>query len=148
MNKLLLLVAVSLVGNLAAFGHGENKKGPFGGYIQMPGVFHTELVPDRRDKSYHIFLTDIEFKNPTVKDSSIDMTYEKDGKTVVKFKCEVMGGNHFHCIPNKDYSKDSGTLILNTTRLKQKGVAKYELPLKLKGATQTPEPADSGHGHH
>ncbi len=139
-----LIAALVFLASANVFAHGEDKKGPFGGYIQMPGVFHTELVPDRKDKSYHIFLTDIEFKNPTVQDSGIEMTYEEEGKKPIKFKCEVMGGNHFHCIPNKDYSKEKGTLVLNVTRMKQKGVAKYELPLRLKGE----KPKENSHGGH
>jgi len=145
-----ILIAAILAGSLNVLVHGEDKKGPFGGYLQMPGTFHTEVVPDKRDKSFHIFLTDLEFKNPTVKDSSLDVTYENEGQKPVKFKCEVMSGNHFHCIPGKDYPNDKGTLVLNANRMKQKGTAKYPLPLRLPGEQidKKGKSAPTGHEHH
>lgn len=112
-----------------ALAHGEDKEGPHGGFIRMPGAFHTELMLSE-DMSAHVFLLDMEFKNPTVKDSSIEITHV-DGKKKTTFKCSVMGSNHFHCIPEKKYSA-KGKLLVKATRDKAPGnEVSYELPLKV-----------------
>ncbi len=124
-----LVLAFSLLLSTQSFGHGEDKPGPNGGFIRMPGVFHTEVVPDQKDNSFHLFLLDLEFKNPTVKNSTVDATLELK-RNKVTFKCEVMGGNHYHCKPNKDYAKNSGRLVLKVKRDGANGTAEYQLPLK------------------
>ena len=54
-----------------AFAHGENKPGPHGGHIRMPGSFHTELV--LQSHMARVYLLDIGFKNPTTKNSTLFM---------------------------------------------------------------------------
>lgn len=64
----------ALLGVLAmagvAFGHGEDKPGPHGGAIRMPGAFHTELVKESPTK-FKIYLLDIDFKKPVTKNSEV-----------------------------------------------------------------------------
>jgi hypothetical protein len=43
--KQMTIGTMVLMSGVFAWGHGEDKPGPNGGYIQMPGAFHTELVP-------------------------------------------------------------------------------------------------------
>lgn len=120
----------ALLALLPALGwaHGEEKPGPHGGHVKMPGAFHVELNVDK-DQSLHIFLLDMEFKNPTVKDSQISVS-AKEGKKSTAFNCTVMGTNHFHCVPAQKYSTKS-ELIVKATREKAVGnEVVYNLPLK------------------
>lgn len=111
------------------FAHGENKPGPNGGFIQMPGAFHTELILDEDDGSFHLFLLDMNFKNPTAQNSSVQASLDQKKKPRVNFKCEVMGGNHYHCKPDKKYAFNSGQITLNVKRKGASAVAVYNLPL-------------------
>ncbi|WP_413291513.1 hypothetical protein [Bdellovibrio sp. HCB337] len=121
------LAALLLVPALS-WAHGEDKPGPHGGHIKMPGAFHVELNMDK-DQSLHIFLLDMEFKNPTVKDSKIAAT-ARHKKSLIKFNCSVMGSNHFHCIPEKKYPA-KGEIVIQATRDNAVGnEVKYPLPLK------------------
>ncbi len=129
MKKYLSLL-ILFFGCANVFGHGENKYGPNGGYIKMPGVFHTELVFDKKDNSFQLFLLDIQFKNPTVKNSSVSATFE-DKKIKINFKCNVSNANHFKCQPDQKYESKSGKLRLEVVRDGAKGVAEYQFPLKL-----------------
>ena len=127
-----------LVGSLV-WGHGEEKPGPHGGFIKMPGSFHTELVVDgpRRAK---IYLLDFEWKNPTLQDSSVVLTLHGRGR--VRANC-VQANDHYVCefSPAVDLGK-KGALVLEAVRAKQKGQSvRYELPL-------TNSLGDKGHGQH
>lgn len=129
-----------------AWAHGEDKPGPHGGHIQMPGAFHTELMLDK-DESVHIFLLDMNFKNPTTKDSEISVT-AKDKKSEVKFDCSIMGGNHFHCIPQGSIAKKK-EIIVKAIREKIVGnEAVYKLPLAPFKATAESPKQESHHEHH
>ncbi len=121
-----LMLALSIT---QAFAHGEDKPGPHGGNIKMPANFHTEVIADQ-DGSFHVYLLDIQFQNPTIKDSEIK-AYAKNGKKRTNLKCSVMGTNHFHCKAAKPIR--SGSLIL---KAKREGTwasmdATYDLPLKI-----------------
>jgi hypothetical protein len=65
-----MISALALLASVTASAHGQDKPGPHGGAIQMPGAFHTEVV-DQRNGSFTIYLLDINFQNPSVKDASI-----------------------------------------------------------------------------
>jgi hypothetical protein len=129
MKQLIYLIAVSVI-SMKSFGHGESKPGPNGGFIRMPGAFHTEVIPDKKDSSFHLFLLNLEFKNPTVENSSVEAVVEQKRNKKVKFSCEVMGGSHYHCKPDGKYSMSSGKLTLKVKREGAEGVAEYQLPLK------------------
>lgn len=127
MKKILLSVIITL-STMQVLAHGEDKPGPHGGHIKMPANFHTEVIADK-DGSFHIYLLDLQFQNPTVKDSEIK-AYVKSGKKKTNLKCTVMGTNHFHCKGAKPIK--TGSLIL---KVKREGTwagmdAKYDLPLK------------------
>lgn len=51
--------------------HGENKPGPHGGHIRMPGAFHVELV--LQSHMAKVYLLDIGFNNPSTKNSRLSM---------------------------------------------------------------------------
>lgn len=124
-----LLFSASIVfASLNANAHGEDTPGPFGGHIKMPGGFHTELEIDPVQGA-HIFLLDMNFANPTVKDSSVSAVF-KTKKEQIPYTCSVMGGNHFHCIPSKKLPA-KGELIIKATRDKAVGnEVVYTVPLK------------------
>jgi hypothetical protein len=119
---------------LNAFAHGENKPGPHEGYIRMPGSFHTELVA-QKDGSYLVYLLDLQNKNPTLKDSSVDLQLRVDGRTF-GFKCMAMS-DHFHC-ENSDLKEVHGKseqIIVRATRLGIEGRdVLYKLPLSLQNS--------------
>ena len=130
MTKKFILGLLLVISPLSLFAHGEDKPGPNGGHVKMPGPFHTELEIDSVQGA-HIFLLDLNFQNPTIKDSSIEAVFKpaKKGKDVT-YKCGIMGGNHFHCIPQ---GKISGKGQLKIKAVREKAVGNevvYDLPLK------------------
>ena len=145
--KLVLVSLVSIFISSTAFSHGEDKPGPHGGHIKMPSNFHTEVVGDK-DGSFHIFLLDMQFENPTVKDSEIK-AHVLNGKKKTKLNCSVMGSNHFHCKSSKAIK--TGSLVL---KAKREGSwagtdAVYQLPLK--NFEKQPEKSiekSTDHSHH
>ena len=116
-----------------AWGHGEDKLGPNQGFVKMPGGFHTELV--KTDEQHiKVYLLDLEFKNPSTKDSKVEVRLNKKGKWT---SCPAKE-NFFACDLKAALGKggisDPGTLQVQATREKQKGnVAEYALPLTLHG---------------
>lgn len=125
-----------------AFAHGEDKPGPNGGFIQMPGSFHTEVVPEK-DGSFKVYLLNLQNQDPTVKNSSVAATIVS-GKKKQKLNCVVMG-EHFHCKTKSGVK--SGTLVILANREGAVGIeAKYKLPLKLaKSEISAPQVHE---GHH
>lgn len=113
--------------NGEALSHGENKPGPNGGVIRMPGAYHTELVA--HGDHLMVYLLDISFKNPVTKDSSVKL---KVADKVV------------NCEPKKDFFECWATgldlnkikkLELESKRLGVSGKnAQYPWPLSLKDA--------------
>lgn len=144
--KIFYVMIAVLVFEMTAFAHGEDKPGPHGGYIEMSKNIHTEVNPDK-DGSFHIFLLDGNFENPTVKDSSLKVSIKpaKKGKSL-EFGCEVMGGTHFHCKPkSKAPLPKDGQLVLHAVRDGvQAGEITYELS-KLKVLESKKEDHSSHH---
>lgn len=147
MNLLFALVCFGfcvVLNSNTVFAHGEDKPGPNGGFIQMPGAYHTEVVPFEKNK-FKVYLLDINWKNPVVKDSSVEsrLVTAVDKKAAEFSKCSS-SGDHFLCelsptVDLKSEKTSGATLELKSTRDKATGiVAKYSLPLKLK---------HSGHHH-
>lgn len=126
MKKLALSLIVVLV-TLQVWSHGEDKPGPHGGFISMPGAFHVELVPvnSRQIKAY---LLDINWKNPTLKNSSIQLSMGS-----ISSKCAAKA-DHFVCnFPASIDLNKTGELKVDSTRENKKGsIVTYSLPLKLK----------------
>lgn len=136
MNRV-IFTAISLLVSNMALAHGEDKFGPNGGFVRMPGAFHTELVPVDKN-NLKIYLLDIQWKNPSVVNSKLVVRLNKKTKA----KCEVKE-NYFSCVFPKsvDLTK-KGELKVLAEREEQKGMeVSYPLPLKL-------EIVDDGHGGH
>ncbi len=137
-----ILASILLVISLKAFAHGEDKFGPNGGYLKMPGGFHTEVVPEK-DGKIKIYLLDINFKNPTVKNSKVTASINNDSKK--DLKCTGKR-NHFICETTKA-ELTKGTLNIVAERSTVKGAeAIYELPLAL--AKPGTEMKEEDHGSH
>lgn len=126
-----------------AFAHGENKPGPHGGHIRMPGAFHTELV--LQSPMAKVYLLDIGFKNPTTKNSKLSMKVVS-GQNLKEVSCSLKDV-YFEChIPNVEAVKE---IQVKATR---DGVAgkeiTYSLPLvafKNNVSTSTDDHAHHGH---
>ncbi len=127
MQKIWVTILLLLALSNFALAHGEDKHGPNGGYIRMPGAFHTEVVPDKIG-TLRVYLLDIQFENPSVKDSELKAFITKNKKKK-ELKCVVVD-NYFLCTGAK--SIKSGELVLMPKREGVQGIeAKYKLPLKL-----------------
>jgi len=111
--------------------HEENKLGPHHGFIKMPGAFHTELVP-LAENSFNIYFMDVSNSNPTIKDITVQVTYQFRKKRV-HFTCQSLQ-NHFNCKPNEKVNTKEGELVLKIVRFGNNSKdAIYDLPLKLSG---------------
>ena len=137
-----LLTLILLTVSVKSFGHGEDKFGPNGGYLKMPGGFHTEVVPDK-DGKIKVYLLDINFKSPVVKNSKVAATINNGTKKDINCTAKR---NHFLCETSKaDLAK--GTLSIVAERSTVKGAeAVYELPLTL--AKSGTEMKGDDHGSH
>lgn len=144
MNYKNFFLAALAFAPLFAGAHGDDKPGPHGGNVAMPGAFHTELILDK-DQSAHIYLTDMSFKNPTTKDSSVKV-FVRNNKTEVPFTCSIMD-DHYHCIPTKKYPL-KGELVILAVREKAVGnEAVYKLPLKF-AKPEGKKDSAAEHAHH
>lgn len=124
----LAILTITLVSSSLAFGHGEDKLGPHSGFVRMPGAFHTEVVKIT-NKKFKIYLLDIEWKNPSLKDSSVEATLAtKSGEE--QAVCETKD-NYYEC-SLKNGSLKKGVLNIQAKRENATGgIATYKLPLKL-----------------
>ena len=117
----LFILLISLKG----FTHGEDKAGPHGGYIRMPGAFHTEVVKEK--EGYRVYLLDINWKNPSILDSSVK-AYIQVGKKKTDLSCAKEADSYL-C---KSRLPDKGNLNIIAKREGQTGVvSSYQLPLKF-----------------
>ena len=135
----LLILALSFLTSLNALAHGEDRFGPNGGYVRMPGAYHTEIVLDGKNK-LKVYLLDMDWKNPTTKNSSVEAVHLPQQKAPVKCQMQV---TYFECVfPAAVDLTKKGKIVLHTQREGQKGnEATYDLPLKL-------TKPDDGHGNH
>lgn len=120
-----------------AFGHGEDKAGPHQGFVRMPGAFHTEVVPSASTHELNIYLLDIAWKNPSVKNSSVEILFKNsmNGLTSCPPRADK---NFFFCrVPADVDLKKPGQFIVKAKREGQVGNdAVYDLPLSLKKSHQ------------
>jgi hypothetical protein len=121
--------------------HGEDKLGPNGGYIRMPGAFHTEVVMDGSNKM-RVYLLDMNWKNSSVKDSALEVTVMQSNQTN-KGICVIVD-NYYSCELPEGFNLKPGTMKVKAQRKKLKGTAVYELPLQLKKIEKT----EKNHGGH
>lgn len=103
--KTILLIFILLNFELS-FGHGEDKPGPNGGHIRMPGAFHTELVVDKNNK-FKVYLLDLDWKNPTVQNSSVQLKVNSDKNLI---RCEK-NNNYFQCQPTQIFALNKANTI-------------------------------------
>lgn len=130
-SLLSLLFSSSLV-----FAHGEEKPGPHGGVIRMPGAFHTELTSNS-DTKFNIYLLDINWENPSIKDSHLEIKIINNSvAAAVTCKKDV---DFFQCQLPKNFTLKKGKLSVKSSREKEVGrEVFYDLPLNL----------SSSHGSH
>ncbi len=133
MKNTKLILSLILLASLKLFAHGENKPGPHGGFIKMPGAFHTEIVPNT-DSSFKLYLLDINWKNPSVKDSSLNVLHKPSNSKAI---CKIEK-NYYYCKLDKTIKlKNNGSLTVEAKREGQNGIAmEYMLPLKLETGMQ------------
>ena len=142
MRALIFMILVQFTSY--AFGHGESKPGPNGGHIRMPGQFHLELVPGD-DTSFKMYLLDIDWKNPTVTNSKLEVVV-KSGKKQGVVGCKA-GEVSFECTLPKGFSLKSGRLMVKSSREGVNGAQmEYHLPLKF--ADEGSNSEHSGHSAH
>lgn len=129
--KPFFLLLCTLLWTPLTWAHGEDKLGPNNGYLRMPGGFHTEVVPagPRRVK---VYLLDINWKNPSVENSSLSVVHENKKKRTPA-KC-TLEDKVYACEFPESVSLEKGTLTVQAKRENQTGNAvSYALPFKLKG---------------
>jgi hypothetical protein len=135
--KKIMLSFLFMFSSTIAFAHGEDKLGPNGGFIRMPGAFHTEIIPDSKNK-LKVYLLDMQWENPSVVKSNLKVIH--NGKT--EAACTIKDTFYVCIFPKSVNLKKKGKLKLIAEREEQKGMeVSYPLPLKL----QTP---DDGQGRH
>jgi hypothetical protein len=110
--------------------HGEDKPGPHGGFIRMPGAFHTEVIPQKN--GFKVMLLDINFQHPTSRYSYAQVTVWV-GKKWVKLVCKKEF-NYFSCTTNeRDVLLKGAWLRVKARREEgQSVVATYPLPLRFR----------------
>jgi hypothetical protein len=119
-----LALLISFLAMVEAKAHGEDKPGPNGGQIRMPGPYHTEALT--KGDGFQIFLLDLDFKNPMTANSSVKAILDVSGRKI-QLTCEAHT-DHFFC-PSKENLK-SGVLLIESTRNSARGnTAKYQLPI-------------------
>lgn len=140
-TSLILFLATFLVFISDALSHGEDKYGPNKGFIQMPGAYHTELLPVSAQE-VQVRLLDMNWKNPVTQKSSVSLVIPS--KKNAEINCEAQKKEYFKCrLPAGFDLKKPGKLVVRSSRDGQKETdAVYELPLKLS------TPNDSHQGHH
>lgn len=138
-SAIIAVVIAASLGSQLAYGHGEDKPGPNGGFIRMPSAFHTEVILTGPN-TLKVYLLDMQWKNPSTKDSSLFVNHTKD--KALKTKCSVKSDYYVCTLPKNVDLKKKGELFVEAKREGQEGmVVSYELPLKL-------QKVDDGHGDH
>ncbi len=127
MTKIIGFICGVVVIGQIAFGHGEDKAGPNGGFIRMPGSFHTEIVQIDKDKA-KVYLLDMDWQSPSVKEGKVEV--KLGSKAFVK--CQAQTEPYFLCqFPKGTDLSKKGTLLVKAQREGQKGNdVTYGLPLK------------------
>src|SRR5689334_5315876 len=98
MRALALFLSMA-VAPLAARAHGSNKPGPHGGFVRMPGSFHTEVL-DRGNGTFEVYLLDVRIQNAVVENSAVMLAFVPKGGAPAEAKC-VVGSESFTCTIEK-----------------------------------------------
>ena len=126
---LALFLTIFLSSSQTVLAHGEDRPGPNGGFIRMPGAFHQEVVQVAKDQ-LKIYLLDINFKNPSSKNSNVEARLNAN----VSANCLAKDNSFFVCkFPDgSDLSKFGQRLTIKARRDGLVGnEIMYELPLKF-----------------
>ncbi len=122
-----LVICILFLNAHFVFAHGEDKYGPNKGFVRMPGAFHTELVQEGKNK-LKVFLLDIQWKNPSVLNSKLQIKY--NGKD--NADCKIQDNFYTCTFPKSVNLAKKGELKVTAEREDQKGIeVSYKLPLKL-----------------
>lgn len=137
-----------------AFAHGEDRLGPHKGYVRMPSNYHTEVLTAGSNR-LKVYLLDISWRNPSVKDSSVQIMHRSSTAAAknTPAQCEIKGSYYLCTFPRGINLRRAGTLVVNSQREGQKGIeVSYALPLRLEKSTPPPAVppagADEHGGHH
>ena len=134
----LAIAIASLLVPVLCSAHGELKSGPHGGEIRMPGAFHVEVVAT--SVSMNVYLLDMQFKEPKIANSSVNVTLCRDGEQLA-LECQVVNSEKmFRCLLPNDKELNVGSLLVSATRdgLPAEPMH-YKLPLKWSDTTTTTE---------
>lgn len=127
LNKQLFTIGFFLL-TFSIAAHGDDKPGPHGGKIQMPGAFHTEVL-NYQNKGFKVYLLDINFENPISKNSIVKAKIKANDKEFA-LNC-APHPDHFYCEKNSSNVKGEGDLYILAERNNAKAVeVKYQLPIK------------------
>jgi hypothetical protein len=144
MKSLILLIALFFNPN-SVLAHGEDQLGPHKGFIRMPGAFHTEVVLDG-SQTIKVYLLDLEWKNPLVEKSSVQVSYLDEKKMSESALCKAKKDFFLCSFSRKVNLKKNGTLKVIALRKDQVGQeAIYDLPLKLLTPLESPSVDHSKH---
>lgn len=129
--SILVLILTALAGfaPISASAHGEDKPGPHGGQIRMPGAFHTELkLRDKRRVT--LYLLDMEWKNPVTENSSLTVTFIRAKAKLQKdLDCKPAGAAFECSLPDKLSWKSGDELRVLASRAGQTGIpVSYHYP--------------------
>lgn len=122
-----LLASLSVYGT--AWGHGEDKPGPHGGVIRMPGAFHTELKMNSATQ-LSLYLLDFNWKNPVIQGSKVKAILKR-GETSRELACEP-NRKRFKCSLPSGMTLENGDVIevVANRQGAEGGVAVYPYPFK------------------
>jgi hypothetical protein len=121
-----LIFSILAISDVTAFAHGQDKPGPHGGAIQMPGAFHTEVV--EKNGSFEIYLLDMGFTNASVKDAAVEAFIVSNGKRT-NLGC-VKGAESFICKTPTRPPKTGQLRIIAKRENSQGNEVTYDLPVK------------------
>ncbi|MFN8790683.1 MAG: hypothetical protein ACK5Y2_04425 [Bdellovibrionales bacterium] len=139
----MMTVVMTFLGSFAV-AHGEDQAGPHGGFIRMPGAFHVEVRHEAASSRLYVYLLDMEWKNPTIVNSTLSAKLKKKGK-VQQLKCQP-AQFFFECQLPQGENLSKGQLeILAKREMQQGNVAVYQLPLKFETSDAK---TDEHSGHH
>lgn len=110
------------------YSHGMDKPGPHGGYIRMPGAYHTEVVP-MQEGGWRVYLLSDNLKEPTTRRSVVSGHLETKGG-IVPLKCVALT-DYFQCTSQISLDVTPAQLRIRSSRDGgAPGLAIYRLPLK------------------
>lgn len=130
MKKINSIIAVfGFIVSAHTWAHGEEKPGPHGGVIRMPGAFHTE-IKEKSAHAFEIFLLDMEWKNPQTHDSKI-VAHWKTENIKIKLPCSAKKDRFVCKLPSGKKLKSGDHITLQATRAGQSGAeVSYKFPFK------------------